>query len=126
MLYSGYRGCPSNVLSIHREAFNEMESNLKCCGLYDYTDYGRESPVPTSCCKGPVVDESCGARKHPSNIYYDGCLERIHNTARDELLLLSSVALAFSFVELFGLLFSCCLYVQLSILGSTKKREQDV
>lgn len=122
--HSGY-SIP-DILSIHREVFNEIESNLKCCGLYEYKDYGRESPVPTSCCRGPIVDESCGARKHPSNIYYDGCLKRIHNTARDELVLLSIVAIGFSFVEIFGLLFSCCLYVQLSTLGSTTKQEREV
>lgn len=107
-----------------RIEFDSIESTLKCCGLRDYEDYPRAIPVPDSCCRSPPVHDNngtavvlsssfsvCGLRKHPSNIYYDGCGLKIMESIRDELNLLSSLSLAFSAVEIFGLIFSCSLYI---------------
>jgi hypothetical protein len=120
-----------------RRDFDSIEGALKCCGLKDYEDYPREVPVPDSCCRSPhkriISSDSetsvtspfsqCGLRKHPSNIYYDGCSVRIMETMRDELNLLSALSLGFSAVEIFGLIFSCTLYIHvLKRLNQNKRR----
>ena len=118
------------VLYDKRSAFDRIESIHKCCGLLDYTDYpsfkknhfpddsnGTEQqqplPVPHSCCRTPT--ENCGIRRHPSNIYYSGCSLKIFSSIRDELVLLSSLALGFSSLEIFGIIFSCCLYMKIIV-----------
>lgn len=118
-----------------RRDFDSIEKTLKCCGLTDYTDYPASDPVPESCCRSPVslsshangtdstrVSFACGRRKHPSNIYYDGCSIRMMESMRDELVLLSSLSLGFSAVEVFGLIFSCCLYIHVLSITTSRKR----
>lgn len=100
------------------DKFDRVQRTYKCCGLIDYSDYSlhylnlTDAPVPRSCCKtdnGP----DCGQRRHPSNIFYDGCVFKLERAIKEQLVVLSSVALGLSVVELFGLMFSCCLYVKL-------------
>ena len=90
-----------------------------CCGWlyfddYEYLDgrnrHNKSAPVPVSCCKTWV--EGCGARKHPNNIYYDGCWSKFGAEMRDYVLMLGWTALGFSVVELIGLMFAVCHYIQ--------------
>ncbi|GBP81301.1 Tetraspanin-11 [Eumeta japonica] len=58
-------------------AIDRMQTEFKCCGAVRFDDW-RHSPwhdhdrrllVPDSCCK--TITNRCGARDHPSNIYYN-------------------------------------------------------
>jgi len=106
----------TQLLQTHENQLESLYVAFKCCGWTFYDDYERlnqSNPVPDSCCK--TIIPSCGQRKHPSNIYYDGCIEKSFGPILKEyVLILGSVALGFSIVEVFGLIFSCCLYVQLA------------
>jgi len=103
----------SELLSRNELELSSLYQHFKCCGWNSYDDYERPNksiPVPDSCCK--TVTTGCGVRKHPSNIYYDGCIDKFGPILKEYTLILGSVALGFSIVEVFGLIFSCCLYVQ--------------
>ncbi len=101
---------------------SEIESLYKpfhCCGWVFFDDYeflddpqrrNKSAPVPDACCKTLV--KNCGARKHPSNIYYDGCWSKFGAEMRDYVLMLGWMALGFSVVELIGILFAVCHYIQ--------------
>ena len=106
-------GDASKVVRDHPDVFRILEKEFKCCGLGSYEDYDKDNPVPDSCCKTAVSDYQCGKRRHPSNIYFQGCIFKISKVASDHTLLLGSVAFGFSLIQIFGLVFSCCLYVQL-------------
>ncbi|XP_054166424.1 uncharacterized protein LOC128963906 [Oppia nitens] len=106
----------TQVLTSNGPQLESLYSTFKCCGWKFYDDYealgNKSEPVPDACCKTLV--DNCGHRKHPSNIYYDGCVHRFGPILKEYLLILGSVALGFSIVEVFGLIFSCCLYVQMA------------
>lgn len=93
----------------NNNSFSQIESHLKCCGLVDYSDYLIDTPVPDSCCRS--ITRGCGSRKHPSNIYYEGCARKIEARIFDELSLISSVAFALSCLQVSALTFTSCLYI---------------
>lgn len=104
------------------ERASEIEQMYKpfhCCGWVFFDDYeflddpqrrNKSAPVPDACCKTWVA--GCGARKHPNNIYYDGCWSKFGAEMRDYVLMLGWTALGFSVVELIGILFAVCHYIQ--------------
>ena len=105
----------TELLESHKTELESLYGTFKCCGWTLFEDYefsNKSNPVPDACCK--TVVENCGQRKHPSNIYYEGCVDRFGPILKEYLLILGSVALGFSIVEVFGLIFSCCLYVQIA------------
>lgn len=90
-----------------------------CCGWLYFDDYeylndrnrrNKTVSVPDACCKTWV--QGCGQRKHPNNIYYDGCWSKFGAEMRDYVLMLGWTALGFSVVELIGLMFATCHYIQ--------------
>ncbi|XP_047023598.1 CD151 antigen isoform X2 [Helicoverpa zea] len=101
------------------DAVDRMQTEFKCCGAERYSDW-RHSPwhehdprlrVPDSCCKSPAA--RCGARDHPSNIYYHGCIRQFTNHIRDHLIILAAVGVGMAVIPIFGFLFSCVLYVKI-------------
>lgn len=110
----------TELLETHQTEMESLYGTFKCCGWNQYDDYeihNKDNAVPDTCCK--TVVPNCGQRKHPSNIYYDGCVDRFGPILKEYLLILGSVALGFSIVEVFGLIFSCCLYVQMAASWAT-------
>ena len=97
------------MLSSHAEAFNGLQSQYKCCGFNDFTDYS--GPVPDACCRSRT--RGCGLRKHPSNIYEKGCGKKIERLMADELSSLSSIAFGMSCLQVLTVIVSSCLYILL-------------
>lgn len=64
--------------------------------------------VPDSCCIS--YREHCGKSDHPSNIPYTGCIYRFIDDTRDHLNILGAIGFGLCFIQLFGLILSCCLY----------------
>ena len=71
---------------------------------------GRDSrvKVPDSCCK--TVSEGCGARDHPSNIPYTGCIHRFAEQLTQHLLLLGLVSLGLALLQVIGVILTSCLF----------------
>lgn len=97
----------------------------KCCGAERFEDWkysiwsktndthhkirsNVDRVVPDSCCIS--YSEMCGRSDHPSNIPYTGCIYRFIDDIRDHLNILGAIGFGFCFIQLFGLILSCCLY----------------
>lgn len=98
-------------------AVDEMQESFSCCGINHYSDWNYTiwakagnvtDVVPFSCCITPN-NVSCGLNTHPSNIYHTGCIEDLESYLRLHLIFIGGVALGLSVLQLFGILFSCCL-----------------
>ncbi|XP_073720762.1 CD151 antigen-like isoform X1 [Misgurnus anguillicaudatus] len=100
-------------------AVDRLQQDLKCCGSNSSADW-REGAwiqtfadgrlVPDSCCKTP--SERCGFRDHPSNIYKveGGCISKLEEFLLQHLLILGSVGLGIAFLQIVGMIITCCLY----------------
>lgn len=102
-------------------AVDSMQKEFRCCGGTSYSDW-REStwfemsfqdrPVPDSCCK--TVTMGCGARDHPSNIWYTGCVHGLAAYLGKHLLLLGALGCGLCLLQVLGVTLACCLYVSLA------------
>ncbi|XP_064480085.1 CD151 antigen-like isoform X2 [Ornithodoros turicata] len=102
-------------------AIDDFHQSFKCCGAVGFEDWlhskwlkaNRQlrNKVPDSCCK--TVLPQCGVHDHPSNIYYDGCVNALQQQVREHLVIIGAVGLGICLVQVFGMIFSCCLYVRL-------------
>lgn len=109
-------GDPKSILKSRASIFDLLQAELKCCGIRNHRDYSNSDPgkdfsVPQSCCK---TRSNCNTlRIHPNNIHFHGCGEKMAVIGGQHLLMLGWLALALTIIELFALIFSCSLYVQI-------------
>ncbi|KAJ8247457.1 hypothetical protein GJAV_G00246660 [Gymnothorax javanicus] len=102
------------------QAVDKLQQEFKCCGSNSSADWidskwarsalaGRRV-VPDSCCKTPT--ERCGERDHPSNIYKveGGCITQLEKFILDHLRIIGAVGIGIACVQIFGMVFTCCLY----------------
>ncbi|KAH3727633.1 CD151 antigen-like [Dreissena polymorpha] len=98
------------------KAIDDMHMEFRCCGSASFQDWQHskwlqdgndQRKTPDSCCITP--GEMCALRDHPSNIYYQGCTYRLEQVTKESLLLIGGIALGFCFIEIFGIIFACCL-----------------
>lgn len=98
---------------------DKLQQEFKCCGSQNFSDWTEstwiqraknEQLVPDSCCKTP--SELCGRRDHPSNIYRveGGCIEKLEDFIQSQLYILAAVGIGIAFLQLVGMMFTCCLY----------------
>ncbi|XP_054895186.1 glutamine amidotransferase-like class 1 domain-containing protein 1 isoform X4 [Poeciliopsis prolifica] len=97
---------------------DKLQQEFKCCGSHNFSDW-RDSEwirreetkelVPDSCCKTPST--LCGRRDHPSNIYREegGCIEKLEDYIKSQLYILGAVGVGIAFLQLIGMMFTCCL-----------------
>ncbi|XP_042268217.1 CD151 antigen isoform X1 [Thunnus maccoyii] len=100
-------------------AVDKLHQEFKCCGSNSSSDW-RDSVwiqaaenrrlVPDSCCKTP--SDLCGVRDHPSNIYKveGGCIMKLEDFILSQLYILGAVGIGIAFLQLVGMMFTCCLY----------------
>lgn len=101
------------------QAVDKLQQEFKCCGSYNSSDWRdsvwiqkveNERLVPDSCCKTP--GQLCGRRDHPSNIYRveGGCIQKLEDFILSQLYILGAVGIGTAFLQLVGMMFTCCLY----------------
>ncbi|XP_004553089.1 CD151 antigen isoform X2 [Maylandia zebra] len=101
------------------QAVDKLHQEFKCCGSHNFSDWSdsvwiqaaeNERLVPDSCCKTP--GELCGRRDHPSNIYRveGGCIMKLEEFLLSQLYILGAVGIGIAFLQLLGMMFTCCLY----------------
>ncbi|XP_072242042.1 CD151 antigen isoform X2 [Leuresthes tenuis] len=99
------------------QAVDKLQQEFMCCGSYNSSDWTdsvwiqaaeNHRLVPDSCCKTP--SELCGLRDHPSNIYKGGCIMKLEEFIRSQLYILGAVGIGIAFLQLVGMMFTCCLY----------------
>ncbi|KAI4553491.1 hypothetical protein MJG53_017092 [Ovis ammon polii x Ovis aries] len=106
-------------------AVDKLQQEFHCCGSNSSRDWqdsewirsgeadGRV--VPDSCCK--TVVPGCGRRDHASNIYKveGGCITKLETFIQEHLRVIGAVGLGIACVQVFGMLFTCCLYKSLKL-----------
>ncbi|KAM4573778.1 CD151 antigen isoform 3-T4 [Odontesthes bonariensis] len=101
------------------QAVDKLQQEFMCCGSHNSSDWTDSvwiqaaenlRLVPDSCCKTP--SELCGLRDHPSNIYKveGGCIMKLEEFIRSQLYILGAVGIGVAFLQLVGMMFTCCLY----------------
>ncbi|KAI0223344.1 Tetraspanin [Lamellibrachia satsuma] len=99
------------------QAIDNMQTTFQCCGAESFKDWryrphtiimaAHNYSTPDSCCKS--VSEGCAIHVHPSNIYYDGCITKLEHYLKEHLIIIGSVGLGICCLQIFGILFACCL-----------------
>uniref|UniRef100_UPI0037E916F4 CD151 antigen isoform X2 n=1 Tax=Semicossyphus pulcher TaxID=241346 RepID=UPI0037E916F4 len=101
------------------QAVDKLQQEFKCCGSHNSSDWSdsvwihsadNDRLVPDSCCKTP--SDLCGRRDHPSNIYKveGGCIMKLEEFILSQLYILGAVGIGIAFLQLVGMMFTCCLY----------------
>jgi len=108
-------------------AVDTMQENFQCCGAVSYMDWQHSvwaatkssmdaNLVPVSCCLSP--NTTCASVLDPTLIFTQGCIKPLEEYFRLHLILVGGIGLGLSILQVFGLLFSCCL--------ASKTKEEDV
>ncbi|KAM6216036.1 CD63 antigen isoform 4-T4 [Rhynchocyon petersi] len=89
-----------------------LRDKFQCCGATNYTDWENiplapKGRIPDSCCVN--VTQDCGIKFTEKDIYTKGCVEKIGGWLRSKMLVVAAAALGIAFVEILGIIFSCCL-----------------
>ncbi|KAG1649595.1 Tetraspanin-11 [Nymphon striatum] len=89
------------------KAIDDLQRNFGCCGAlseedWKFSKWKKDNPnlqnvVPDSCCR--TESKQCATFDHPSNIYTDGCIDKLGMHLRMHLVILGAVALGLSFVQ---------------------------
>ncbi|XP_036864822.1 CD63 antigen isoform X1 [Manis javanica] len=102
-----------NYRKNNRTAFilDKMQKDFKCCGAANYTDWETiplmpKGQVPDSCCIN--VTQGCGTHFKVKEIHTKGCVEKIGGWLRSNVLVVAGAALGIAFVEVLGVVFTCC------------------
>ncbi|KAK7797187.1 hypothetical protein U0070_024992 [Myodes glareolus] len=103
-----------NYLSNNKTALvlDRWQEQFNCCGANNYTDWETvpgmaKDRVPDSCCVNVTV--GCGTDFKLSTIHTQGCVQSMGAKLRKNILVVAAAALGIAFVEVLGIIFSCCL-----------------
>jgi len=121
------------------KAINRLQTDMKCCGTTNYKDYGESSKiyndtnklVPETCCvkaklddKGiPELDNAdwvkCSAEAGKDEpdvklLHVDGCYKQLVEFLEDHTLYVILVGFCLAGVEIFGIVFACCVRSKIS------------
>ena len=100
------------------KAWDMMQVVFKCCGVKEFTDWGRVSvlnkteSVPDSCCLKVTAD--CGnaqlSNSDPSgDIYTKGCLTKLGEFIKDNAMIVGIVGASVVVLQIIGVIVACCL-----------------
>lgn len=88
------------------DVWNAIQKDLKCCGINNASDWTMNSkPIPQSCC---VENQACNTTIS-GDIYTKGCLSTFTDWVKGHVAIVGGVGIGFAFIQLVGILFSCCL-----------------
>ena len=114
------------------KSWDELQTHMKCCGVKDYTDWGKNlalnesNSVPDSCCKEFNVgcgngvltnmpDDQSSAKLE--NIYKAGCLKNVFHVIKDNIVWVAIGAACVVAIQCAIVCVACC-------LGNSMKKAQ--
>lgn len=98
-------GYMSDTLKRGDKVWDEVQKDFDCCGINGPKDWiNNNKSIPASCCKQtPTLN--CNS----TSAIQTGCLTKFSNFVEDKIYIIGAVGIAFAFIQLVGILFSCCL-----------------
>jgi len=117
----------------YTKIMDDLQHNLKCCGSHDKKDWlnpNKTAPLPpgkfpSSCCDEAEEDAGhhnvkfCTDKSPKTKIYDKGCLDVLDDEIRHVFGLLGGIAIAIAVIQVFGIIFACC-------LGRSIRKEYEV
>ncbi|XP_068621549.1 tetraspanin-7-like [Battus philenor] len=103
----------------HKSNFDFAQYKLQCCGVSNYTDWIKSSPmkvIPMSCC----VDPTHCITANYSDVYSRGCYDVIVEYLESNMDILIGIAMGTALLPLIGAVLSCSLAIYI------KKSKYDV
>ncbi|KAL3269602.1 hypothetical protein HHI36_008666 [Cryptolaemus montrouzieri] len=86
--------------------FNNIQLQLHCCGVNNYTDYG-SNPIPGSCCgERSDVDDFNQPSCEVGYAFKTGCAGKLSSCIEDNYRWISGIAIGFGVLELCGAVFT--------------------
>ncbi|KPP66561.1 CD63 antigen-like [Scleropages formosus] len=96
-----------------REAMDDMQKELKCCGINstsDWRDFGTDQKsVPDSCCKNVSTDCGKGSMHDSAKVYQEGCEKAVVDLLQKNVKWVIVGALVIAVVQILGIVFACVL-----------------
>jgi len=93
-------------------AWDETQSRLKCCGVYEYRDW--KDRIPDSCCKTTAAGTPIKCQeievKNEFTIYTRGCLNVTMEFVKAHAVIIGTSGVVVSCFVLLGMIFSCALF----------------
>ncbi|KAJ9580775.1 hypothetical protein L9F63_024047 [Diploptera punctata] len=90
-----------------RKDFDVIQSTLQCCGSNGYQDWlNMDLDIPMSCC---IDYEHCEPNTNVSQIYTQGCYNKVVDFLNANIGLVGGSALGVAFFPVVGVLLACCL-----------------
>jgi len=85
-----------------KDAIDQMQTKLQCCGCYNSTDYGTPTTasLPASC----FSDGATHLKMYPL-----GCCQKVWNDATSQIGVVAGVSIGILVIELLAMVFSCIL-----------------
>ncbi|XP_013782440.1 CD63 antigen-like [Limulus polyphemus] len=91
------------------KTWDDMQSNLKCCGANNASEWKKymgEVNLPYSCCPGKDPTKPC---QITDDHFTKGCVDALASFLEDKILVVGGVGIGIAFVQIIGIIFSCCL-----------------
>ncbi|KAM8976510.1 tetraspanin-7 [Pelodytes ibericus] len=98
-------------------AVDNVQENLRCCGIQSYTnwtssDYWPTNGIPSSCCANVTDCNQSDMRNMTiasTKVYQRGCYELVTDFMETNMGIIAGVAFGIAFSQLIGMLLACCL-----------------
>uniref|UniRef100_A0A8C5LZJ3 Tetraspanin n=1 Tax=Leptobrachium leishanense TaxID=445787 RepID=A0A8C5LZJ3_9ANUR len=98
-------------------AVNNVQENLRCCGIQSYTNwtissYWQTDGIPSSCCANLTDCNPVDMRNMTiasTKVYQRGCYELVTDFMEINMGIIAGVAFGIAFSQLIGMLLACCL-----------------
>ncbi|KAM3871663.1 CD63 antigen [Diretmus argenteus] len=96
-----------------RKAVDNLQENLRCCGVNSSADWKTFRPdgnsVPDSCCLNVTINCGIGALAVPTTLHQEGCQKALEDFLGKNIQWIIVAALVIAFLQIMGIVFACML-----------------
>jgi len=105
-----FKNYKNDTVPEYKKDWDNIQDDLSCCGVNGPADYLKELQmisIPGSCCGklNTTTPQTCGLEE----AYPTGCWDKLLKNIEGQSALLGAIGIAFAFIQLLGIVMSCCL-----------------